>query len=452
VALTGPIDLHGRDLRPVRIGDSILHDDNPQILTTLRYNYRPDPSDLGIATTRLNRTKTQNGVELTIRDENSDTYQYQGRLKQTHNDYILLRDEVADGYVLEALNTNIDLQVVDTPWQHDKTILAEQYPRILDSECNQNDSDELVDGIDDADPDNPYDYRNHLAVARKMLSTSVGSPAPSVVNTPNRTPIVGPKRLATYTQVSGQSGTENGLTTPNSDPGAISIVGKSALSSNRVDATKVDSRPSNAAKAFKKTISQQNKSRNKQRLANEVSEDILLGDVSPDDDVATRRGGPSSLPVESKGPISLLSAASSYQNVQHSPVNYITNSSERNGKSHNPLNQASPLVDQESLLRVHQAGDTDDDVETMLLPSPAQRRPVVQPIKKSRKSLAKTESKTGNKIDLPTDINLDIVDNEGDDDLEQDLLRAMQEHDERENLERTTTMVQVEEEEESEEE
>lgn len=175
---------------PVRLGHSAEQASASTGYTGVQYNHKPTISKRTTVTIDLPSSSTQlKTLKLVDGDEQ---YIYRGTQSSKDHTYILIPDDDGPGYTLERLDSSFRFNLAKAPWESNASKLAQEYTQLsstADDEEEQlplgsySDDDSHPHLQEDADPNNPFDYRHYLNPS--------GSPSPqthptkgSVVGTP----------------------------------------------------------------------------------------------------------------------------------------------------------------------------------------------------------------------------------------------------------------------------
>jgi hypothetical protein len=190
-AVTAPaVDLKAPGSFNVRLGASILKDNEGKRYRNVRYNYKPRSAQGATTTSKLLPGNQANASTLLVKDEDKE-WKYTGRHTEGEDMYVLvLSGEGNKEVTLEKLESSHAVNLTQAPDDDDEESLAKKHPYLTD-----NDSDHDDDGIfgdegeaEDAPPDasNPFDFRHFLKSVEEASKREEASsqPSRSTVGTP----------------------------------------------------------------------------------------------------------------------------------------------------------------------------------------------------------------------------------------------------------------------------
>ncbi|KAL8686663.1 MAG: hypothetical protein Q9218_006950 [Villophora microphyllina] len=301
----------------------------PKDLLTVKGNYKPDLRPNYTTRIRPSQHSSDSRVDLTIDNQDDGTkYQYTGT-QQPSGACALIYDPATKTLMLDKMDADFTFNLQATPTNSNRSDIISQYPQLdmgisdVESEDGQNtDAPHALVGLDvsEADANNPYDYRHFL----KRQRSSSPEPPPS---RPSASPAIPPRRL------SRTHNTNTNTAKPKPRPRA--------------------SQPRSARKIEKLPVTANNNDSD-----SDNSDDGGLI-IEMEDTPKRRRFGNGAVVFNHdrrNGPVSLRSAASSM-----SPASVLSPASVR----------------QDSGV---EGGDSDRDVESLKLGSPARRPGVEQEI------------------------------------------------------------------------
>ena len=197
------IDLKAPGSFNVRLGASVLKDNEGKRYRNVRYNYKP-PSAQGATTTgKLLPGSQANASTLLLKDGDKE-WKYTGRHTEGEDTYVLVLSREGNKEVtLEKLESSHAVNLTHAPDDDDEERLAKKHPYLTDNE-SENDDDAMFGDEGDAeatppDASNPFDFRHFLksveeaskreeATSQPSRST-VGTPIPrAAISTPTSRP------------------------------------------------------------------------------------------------------------------------------------------------------------------------------------------------------------------------------------------------------------------------
>lgn len=201
---------------PIVIGDSLKNEAPPRSdLLRLRYNWEPSRgfndqvgtirrTNGGIRDQRGTIKRTSSNIRLAYHDQKtkSPTYEYKSNTSDTNGDsndkpatqLVLVFDPSRSAYVLERISHSLDLNLTSAHDHSNEDV--ERYTRITGTspvhanEIGDDRSTAKSHDMDEADPTNPFDFRNFLTEAKENAekgSLSVGGARTPIPG--SRTPI-----------------------------------------------------------------------------------------------------------------------------------------------------------------------------------------------------------------------------------------------------------------------
>ena len=149
-------------------------------------NHKPNLSN-GTRTTKLSRSSNGEAT-LSIKDNedgNISRYAYKGQRNSFKNSYVLIFDPETQSCTLEPVKSAYNFNLTSTPWETSKEKLARDYEQLDGKEeVNQGSVDKDPDGEPDAD--NPFDFRHFLSLnSRPSTSPSPPLKHTSTAHTPS---------------------------------------------------------------------------------------------------------------------------------------------------------------------------------------------------------------------------------------------------------------------------
>jgi hypothetical protein len=190
VAPTAGVDLKTPASFNVRLGASILKEDEKKRFRNVRYNHKPRSAQGATATSKLLPGKQANASTLVVEDEGKE-WKYTGRHTEAEDMYVLvLGGEGNKEVVLEKLHSSHAVNLTQTPDDDDKESLAKKHPYLTDNESDIDEDGLLGDEGDaeDAEPDanNPFDFRHFLKAVEEAPQREEPSSQPnrSIAGTP----------------------------------------------------------------------------------------------------------------------------------------------------------------------------------------------------------------------------------------------------------------------------
>lgn len=199
---TGLVDFRKHAEYPIVLGDSLKDDPaSAEQLIDLRYNWQPK---VGLKDFESTLRKHEDGYRLIANDTtSSDTaYRYAGHDRQLRSNgdkmesFALVFDKKRSVFVLESITHSIDLNLDAAASQSKDDIRRRpQLSKVsLDSSTSKKAQDD-----DEADPNNPFDFRNFLDEAKETVEKANGSKSPILgARTPMSgfaSPAAGPTRF-----------------------------------------------------------------------------------------------------------------------------------------------------------------------------------------------------------------------------------------------------------------
>jgi hypothetical protein len=183
VAPASGVDLKTPASFNVRLGASILKEDEKKRFRNVRYNHKPRSAQGATATSKLLPGKQANASTLVVKDEGKE-WSYTGRHTESEDMYVLvLGGEGNKEVVLEKLDSSHAVNLVQTPDDDDKESLAKKHPYLTDNESDIDEDGILGDEGDaeDAEPDasNPFDFRHFLKAVEEAPQREEPSSQPS---------------------------------------------------------------------------------------------------------------------------------------------------------------------------------------------------------------------------------------------------------------------------------
>ncbi|GAB7331464.1 hypothetical protein MBLNU13_g02873t1 [Cladosporium sp. NU13] len=190
-AMTAPaVDLKAPGSFNVRLGASILKDNEGKRYRNVRYNYKPRSAQGATTTSKLLPGNQANASTLLLKDENKE-WKYTGRHTEGEDMYVLvLSGEGNKEVTLEKLESSHAVNLTQAPDDDDEESLAKKHPYLTDNE-SERDDDGMFGDEDDAedtppDASNPFDFRHFLKSVEEASKREEATPQPnrSTVGTP----------------------------------------------------------------------------------------------------------------------------------------------------------------------------------------------------------------------------------------------------------------------------
>lgn len=156
-------------------------------LMNVRYNWKSKQ----IAQKQVVNRSSRGTYRLVVRDGSTDTASYEGVVDPRTADsssvaLALMFDKEQNAFTLEPISSSLNFNLTSSTTKSD----VDQLPRLettdsAKSSVKQNDDS---DGDEDADPDNPYDYRHFLKQAQKNAEVGGTTPRPATPGLGSPTP------------------------------------------------------------------------------------------------------------------------------------------------------------------------------------------------------------------------------------------------------------------------
>ena len=410
------IDLKTQTSYSIRLGASILKPADSRRFASVRYNHKP----------RLDASKNisctissvHNDDSKLILREGDDKYSYSGKSVEDGDHYVLFSTGSSKDkeVVLERLSGDHQFNLVKTSTETDTRKLVQRYPQLRQDDEDGDDLYGDEDGAEEpVDPENPFDYRNHLKAQPKKPRDDNRELPRSTTGTPQVQ-----SRAASSTPVSRP-------TNPVKRPGGPLVAQKKRkaqeedkLNPKRVKAGTEPPQPAPSSKPAPRADIPKVRVDRKASLRRPSLDDLgelILENETPVTKKSSKQPSAMSLALSGQlgqGPISLRSAASSPASRIASPLpqrpkgmeegeEFEIGESSPEASSKKPAVRASP-EDQRDADAEEEDADADADVEDLELPSPAQTH---------RKSVSATT----------------VTGGDDDDDLDKQLALAMAEED-----------------------
>jgi hypothetical protein len=180
--------------------------------STIQYNHKPLLSHPDTADSQVVHASDGSRVTLSLKDGHEE-YKYSGRRHGADDEYLLLLDESRQEFLLQKLASSYALNLTRAPSESDSSTLAQRYPQLRsdahqdhdDDDDHEDDDDdpEMDDGRvtlhpEDAETDNPFDFRHYLHVqdlpspalpAVRPAAAPAHTPAVSQTSTRTNTPL-----------------------------------------------------------------------------------------------------------------------------------------------------------------------------------------------------------------------------------------------------------------------
>jgi len=417
-AVTAPaVDLKAPGSFNVRLGASILKDNEGKRYRNVRYNYKPRSAQGATTTSKLLPGNQANASTLLVKDEDKE-WKYTGRHTEGEDMYVLVFSGEGNKEVtLEKLESSHAVNLTQAPDDDDEESLAKKHPYLTDNESDHDDDGIFGDEgeAEDAPPDasNPFDFRHFLKSVEEASKREEASsqPSRSTVGTPIpraaiSTPISRPTKSTTVSTpaaaaVKKRKTPSAAATRPNpkrvragEDPPST----KKAPTSNPTTSKPSTSTVPEVRIDRKATIHEIPTSSVEQPSSQPDEVDFsddgeLILENSADTPTTNKHtahlsalGG---LSARGGGPISLRSAASS-PGINSPQINATTSQSKPESEEFDFGGGSSPAAEQYEFEFVDDDGDDEDgDVEDLQLQSPPEppRQPAV-PSRSRRGSLA----------------------------------------------------------------
>jgi hypothetical protein len=407
VAPAAGVDLKTPASFNVRLGASILKDDEKKRFRNVRYNHKPRSAQGATATSKLLPGKQASASTLVVKDEGKE-WKYTGRHTEGEDMYVLvLGGEGNKEVVLEKLDSSHAVNLIQTPEDDDKETLAKKHPYLTDNESDIDEDGILGDEVDadDVEPDanNPFDFRHFLKAVEEapQREEPLSQPSRSIAGTPLQKatiskPLPRPaKSTPAATAVKKRKTPAAAATRPNP---------KRVRAGEDPPTTKP---PTSNPSAFKTSVPQvriDRKASTQQNFAPSIEHNSQTSEPDYEDDgelilenssadnpkqnsthlSAMSLALAGGLSNRGGGPISLRSAASS-PGINSPQINNSASQSKQEGEEFD-FGGSSPAAEQYEFEFVDDDGDDDEDgdVEDLELQSPTVPEPSRQPAMTSR--------------------------------------------------------------------
>jgi hypothetical protein len=411
VAQASGVDLKTPASFNVRLGASILKEDEKKRFRNVRYNHKPRSAQGATATSKLLPGKQANANTLLVKNEGKE-WRYTGRHKAGDDMYVLvLGGEGNKEVVLEKLNSSHAVNLIQTPQDDDKESLGKKHPYLTDNESDIDDDGIIGDEgeAEEAEPDanNPFDFRHFLKAVEEAPQREelLSQPSRSTAGTPlQRATISKPvprpaKSTPAAAAVKKRKTPAAAATRPNpkrvrageDPPTTKPPTSNPSASKTSVPQVRID-RKASAHQNFAPSIEHAS-----QTSVPDYEDDgeLILENSSADDPKQNSShlsamslalaGG---LSNRGGGPISLRSAASS-PGINSPQINNSASQSKQEGEEFDFGGGSSPAAEQYEFEFVDDDGDDDEDdqdgdVEDLELQSPTVPEPSKQPAMPSR--------------------------------------------------------------------
>ena len=393
ISSSRPIDLRSQATYTVRLGKSIQHG-SKQRYAAVQYNHKPQIVHAEDTTLSIVPDKKSGRTMMSLKDGDEE-YEYHGRSAEDTDTFVLIRDDKTDGFVLERLVASHIYNLTSAPWETNQKKLSQQYPEIDISEAGRGPvTEDLGDDECEADPENPFDFRNHVtsfgsispALGRSQRSTAIDhvtvSQPSSRQGTPSVKPIQKPGSAFPVQQKPHTAKAVVGKDRRRADAPAAPVKPVPSINLERHDTGEKDiDRKASASKALAKAKSRRKSSVHDISMDVDDADDLVMDGA---DHRTTRQGQPKkSLGIAlsgqlNAGPISLRSAASSPGSTVNSPAPTSLGLSglrrgrwrDETGEEQQPRDEdGEATAEADHDVHMH---DADGDVEDLTLPSPAQ--------------------------------------------------------------------------------
>lgn len=150
-------------------------------------NHKPNLSSGTRSTNISAQGPSQSSLNITDNEDGkTSVYKYSGQQRKSKKSYVLIFNQDTQTCTLEPLSSTYNFNIHSTPWESSSSKLVQQYPQLQAKEEDHpglDDADNIEEGVSDEepDPDNPYDYRHYINIARDV------SPTPSPLLRPTNT-------------------------------------------------------------------------------------------------------------------------------------------------------------------------------------------------------------------------------------------------------------------------
>jgi hypothetical protein len=413
-AVTAPaVDLKTPNSFNIRLGASILEENEGKRYRNVRYNHKPRSAQEATTTSKLLPGKQANASTLLVKDEDKE-WKYTGRHTAGEDIYVLVLSGEGDKEVtLERLESSHAVNLTQAPDDDDEESLAKKHPYLTDNESD-NDDDGMFRGegeVEDAAPDasNPFDFRHFLKSVEEASKREEASsqPSKSTAGTPLQraaisTPISRPTKSTPAAAAVKKRKTPSAAATrpnpkrvragedpPNTKP-PTSNPTSSKPSTSTVPQVRIDRKASVHQKSTVPSVEQS--SQPEEPDFSDDGELILENSTdTTNNKQSSHHLGLGGLGGRGGGPISLRSAASS-PGINSPQINATTSESKPENEEFDFGGGSSPAPEQYEFEFVDDDGDDEDgDVEDLQLHSPPAAEPPRQsamPSRSRRGSLA----------------------------------------------------------------
>ncbi|KAK5011342.1 hypothetical protein LTR28_003818 [Elasticomyces elasticus] len=371
-----PFDIRRQAAHTLRLGASVLQPSTASVYTSVRYNHKPAISDPTDSTCSIVPGSTDQGTILSLKDGDEE-YTYSGVQAADKDNYVLIWDDVKQDLVLEKLDAVHSFNLTSAPWEEDQEKLAQQYPQLgseidrsrtstQDEDLFGQNSDSDEDSEDDApDPKNPFDFRHYLNMATNGNDTSPEFQEATVADkstmsrtgTAHNTPTSRPSKRPTSVFMSSKAKPKTAVRDrPQPQQPTKPATGRANKNDKAIPSVRLDRA---ATTNLKSDYASSKRKKPSHPAPDELLDDgelVIEGDAHPKKHTKRSLGLALSGQL-STGPISLRSAASS-------PASRINTPPQLGTLGRTPLGASSTTTTPDDEETGFELGGSDDDADT----------------------------------------------------------------------------------------